>query len=359
MYFYRSFYYCKNCKRSYFPLDSYLNIEKREYSINYAMLICHFIALTTSFSDCHKVLFYSKLAVCSQTLIQKIGNTVGQIGIQNEDDFFKKGYQNAVDKGKNKSHDIFATLLDGGRCKVWLDPEKLAKSDWKEVKLAGFCDYTVKKDETGENEITRNSTGYIGRVVEKSDNFGERMYYEAIKRGYNNSKIKVFLGDGMPYNWDIYNTHFSESIPILDWYHAVENLAHCAKIIFGDDINLWKPWYEELKDVLYEGDWENILQRIDIHLNIMKEGEDKKALSSKKKYFKNNRDRIKYVEYEKLGLPIGSGVIESGIKITVNKRLKGTEKHWRKHNANNILKLRIDELNDGMQNLCQLYSIAA
>ena len=359
LYFFRSFYYCKKCKKSYFPLDTYLNIEKKEYSLNYAMLVSHFIALTSSFSDCRKALLYSKLAVCSQTLIQKIGNAVGKIGKDEENNLIEKSYRYAQMLGQNKHHNIFTVLLDGGKCKVWQNQEKLGDSQWKEVKLGGFCSYSHIINKKGERELIRKSTGYVGRVQEEAKYFGKRLYLEALTRGYNNSKIKVFLGDGMPYNWEIYNAHFSESIPILDWYHAVEHLAKIAKIIFGDNSETWQPWYKEVKDILYEGDWEWLLQKIDIHLNKLPNGETKKVLSKERNYFYNNRERINYAEYEKIGLPIGSGVIESGIKITVNKRLKGTEKHWRKDNANNILKLRIDELNDGMQNLCQLYSKAA
>jgi hypothetical protein len=74
---------------------------------------------------------------------------------------------------------------------------------------------------------------------------------------------------------------------------------------------------------------------------------------------KNSNVLSVYAEYERLGLPIGSGAVESRIKTTVNRRLKGSEKHWRKHRADNILKIWMEEVNDGMQKLCQLYSKSA
>jgi len=51
--------------------------------------------------------------------------------------------------------------------------------------------------------------------------------------------------------------------------------------------------------------------------------------------------------------------LEAGIKQTVIKCIKGTEKHWRKERANNILKLRMEEINNNLHNLCQLEKLLA
>ena len=44
-------------------------------------------------------------------------------------------------------------------------------------------------------------------------------------------------------------------------------------------------------------------------------------------YLQNQRGRMKYHEYRRLGLPITSSHIESTIK-QINRRMKGTEKFW-------------------------------
>lgn len=44
-------------------------------------------------------------------------------------------------------------------------------------------------------------------------------------------------------------------------------------------------------------------------------------------YLTNHRERMRYAEYRKHGLPITTAAIESTIK-QINRRIKGTEKFW-------------------------------
>jgi hypothetical protein len=53
-------------------------------------------------------------------------------------------------------------------------------------------------------------------------------------------------------------------------------------------------------------------------------------------YLKNNRSRMHYPRYRRLGLPISSAPLESVIK-QVNRRMKGTEKFWLEGGAEALL----------------------
>ena len=50
--------------------------------------------------------------------------------------------------------------------------------------------------------------------------------------------------------------------------------------------------------------------------------------------------RLKYPTFRKLGLPLGSGAIESSIRRVVNMRLKGNAIYWREENAEAMLQIR-------------------
>jgi len=56
-------------------------------------------------------------------------------------------------------------------------------------------------------------------------------------------------------------------------------------------------------------------------------------------YVQNNRTRMDYPRYRRLGLPISSAAVESTIK-QVNRRVKGSEKFWLNGGAEAILQLR-------------------
>jgi len=357
----RAYFYCKSCNKSYVPFDSFFSLEHKEYTPEYALMIAHFVGLTVSFTDSHKTLGYSCHPVCSQTLIQKIAQEVGQTGINEENNLYNQGLPeaNLIGMSIKDNDSVFTTEIDGGRCKVWQNIEKLGNSEWKEVKTGAFCEYQQEIDKDGKQTVKPISVESIGRVDESYEVFGLRLYLEAVRRGYNKRKRKVFLCDGARANWEIWKMYFHESIPILDWYHAVEHLSLIAKLIFGEKSELWQEWFGTIKDILYSGNWVLLLEKIDSHLNGMKTSEIKKSLERERNYFYSNRERINYAEHEKNGIPIGSGAIESRIKTTVNRRLKGTEKHWRKLRADNILYIRMAEVNDGMQKLSQFYLKAA
>src|SRR5262249_5906207 len=56
-------------------------------------------------------------------------------------------------------------------------------------------------------------------------------------------------------------------------------------------------------------------------------------------YVGNNRGRMDYPRYRRLGLPICSAAVESTIK-QVNRRIKGSEKFWLKGGAEAVLQVR-------------------
>ncbi len=296
------------------------------------------------------------MPVCSVTLIQKIANEIGSVGIYKEEQLLKEDVIEVDKKSEKKQNDVFSVLMDGGRCKVWQNPKKLGDSQWKEVKLGGFCKYNGKNDE---KKYKLESKQYIGRVDESSQIFGERLYHEAINRGYLHAKKKLFISDGAKGNWEVQQTYFYDAVAILDWYHATEHLSEIGKIVYGENSERYYNWFEKTKNILYGGEWLKIEKEINRCIKLCKSKTKKLLIKKQRNYFYFNRERIKYREFEENGYTISSAIIESGIKMIVNKRIKGTEKHWRKHRANNILKLKIDELNDNMHNLCQLYKNAA
>jgi hypothetical protein len=57
-------------------------------------------------------------------------------------------------------------------------------------------------------------------------------------------------------------------------------------------------------------------------------------------YFEHNAKRMRYPEFRKQGLFVGSGVIEAGCKTVIASRLKCSGLFWTVRGANAILALR-------------------
>jgi len=57
-------------------------------------------------------------------------------------------------------------------------------------------------------------------------------------------------------------------------------------------------------------------------------------------YLEKRRPQLAYAEFQAAGYPIGSGAVESGNKIVVEARLKGSGMHWARPHVNPMLALR-------------------
>jgi hypothetical protein len=62
-------------------------------------------------------------------------------------------------------------------------------------------------------------------------------------------------------------------------------------------------------------------------------------------YVRNNRERMDYPRYRRLGLPVSSAPVESTIKL-INRRIKGSEKFWLQGGAEAMLQLRAAYLSE-------------
>ena len=64
------------------------------------------------------------------------------------------------------------------------------------------------------------------------------------------------------------------------------------------------------------------------------------------KYLENNKKRINYGKYKKMGLLIGSGAIESAQRDVIQKRMKLSGQRWTKSGAQQIVNLRVHKKNN-------------
>ncbi len=76
------------------------------------------------------------------------------------------------------------------------------------------------------------------------------------------------------------------------------------------------------------------------------EDDSRQAVAVALRYLANNRERMDYPRYRRLGLPVTSALMESLVK-EVNYRVKGTEKFWNDPSgAEAILQIRAAALCD-------------
>jgi len=218
---------------------------------------------------------------------------------------------------------------DGGQAKT------------REAKLG--CIFTqVGVDKEGRPIRDEQSTSYIG-AIETADNFAVRLYNEAKRRGINSASEACVIGDGALWIWNIADEQFHGACQIVDLYHAREHYWNVAKDCFKSKEEQSK-WAEGRRLELNDGNVEAVIKAIEA-LAYMP-GYDKELCEREIGYFEKNKERMRYADFKKRGLFVGSGVMEAGCRTVVGQRLKQSGMHWTVNGANSIIALRCNLLSN-------------
>jgi hypothetical protein len=210
----------------------------------------------------------------------------------------------------------------------------------REVKLG--CVFTqAGLDENGRPVRDEGSTTYVG-AIETAEEFGRRIFAEAIRRGSRRAEQIIVLGDGAAWIWNLADEHFPGATQIVDLYHAREHLSELAKILYGPGTPKARAWADLRIIDLDAGNVDEVIsamtrlrpatpaQRDELRRNIA--------------YFQINALRMRYDTFRRQGSFVGSGVIEAGCKTIAGRRLKQSGMRWTVRGANAIIALRCCEL---------------
>jgi hypothetical protein len=131
---------------------------------------------------------------------------------------------------------------------------------------------------------------------------------------------------------------------IVDLYHARQHLWDLARRLYPNDTGKQKGWMKlHQKRLLDKG---NIAKLVGV-LRALKSpnGEVTEKIRSEADYFERNAERMRYPQFRRQHLLVGSGVIEAGCKTVVASRLKRSGMFWTVRGANAFLALRCSYLN--------------
>jgi hypothetical protein len=180
--------------------------------------------------------------------------------------------------------------------------------------------------------------------------FGPMLAAMAWKLGFYQAERQAFLGDGSDNNWTLHRQHFSSFTPILDIIHAISYVfaAAMAARPFAQGWPIYVCWVTWL----WEGEVEKVIaslaqRQAELGIPQASDGETqpRQVIATALGYLQNHKDKMRYAEYRRRGLPITSSYVESAVK-QFNQRVKGTEKFWTEEGAEALLQMRADHLSD-------------
>ena len=159
---------------------------------------------------------------------------------------------------------------------------------------------------------------------------------------------KAFVGDGAESNWTLWRRFFGSFVPILDFIHALSYVFAAA--LAGRKFAEGWPVYVRWIGWMWKGQVEWVIAELAQRQAELGTPETDEAATSPRQvvartltYLQNHKDKMRYDDYRRQGLPLTSSHIESVIK-EINYRVKGTEKFWCEGGAETVLQLRADYL---------------
>jgi len=185
----------------------------------------------------------------------------------------------------------------------------------------------------------KGSTRYVTSTG-NAQQFGPQLRQLALRQGVSLATLVVFLGDGAAWVWELARLCFPLAKLILDFYHAAEHLGLLTEILFGQDTPLAQTHREAWKEILKDqpAGVDEVIRRV--LAATPRTGKKRRLALKALAYFENNRDKMRYWEYQAQSLFIGSGVVEAGCKTVVGQRLKRSGMFWGLPGAHNILDIR-------------------
>ena len=212
----------------------------------------------------------------------------------------------------------------------------------REVKLG--CVFTQSRcDEQGRPVRDEDSTTYTG-AIEAAAAFGRHLWSEAWRRGWSRARQKVILGDGAAWIWNLAHEYFPGAVEIVDLYHARQPLWELALLLFPQDQKRRRGWARRMQKKLDRGRIESLVAALRSFETDDAELAHQRALEAD--YFERNAERMRYREFRRQGLFVGSGVIEAGCRTVIASRLQRSGMFWSVRGANAITALRCARLSN-------------
>ena len=338
----RPYYLCSHCHEGQFPVDVQLDIGGSQKSPGVRRMLAVVGADTSFEHGREQIKVLADLEVTTKA-VERTAEAIGADIAQREQQEIQRAVQLDLPVVVGESIPILHVQMDATGIPVVKAETtgRQGKADGhpartREVKLG--CVFTQTTwDEEGYPIRDSDSTTYTA-AIETAEQFGKRIYLEAWKRGWSRAEKKVVLGDGAEWIWNIADQHFPGAIQIVDLYHARQHLWELARNLYPNQEVKQKRWVMAQKHKLDEGKIENLVRSLrSIESPNVELAEQ---IRTEANYFEKNAERMRYPEFRRQHLFVGSGVIEAGCKTVIGLRAKQSGMFWTVRGANAIIALR-------------------
>ena len=322
----REYGVCPKCGQGIFPLDEELEIlpgkltpkgHEQLVGLSSWMPFRQAVKMFAEFTGVQ----VSKIV--SQCRTEKAGAIYEQI--QKEE---VEGWQKKMPRARVKPEKLQVSA-DGANV-------PLVHGSWAEVRTLVIGDVQPAVQEKGEAVVHTRNLSYFSRKV-NSQEFERLSLVEIHRRGVENAKEVAAVMDGAEWLQSLTDYHCPRAVRILDFAHAADHIRPIGEFLYGEHTDEGRAWLRKhLHQLKHEGP-RKLLLAIQ---KLQRKHAEVQVIASNLAYLKKREIQMQYPIFQAQGWPIGSGIVESGNKLVVEARLKGSGMHWAERHVNSMLAMR-------------------
>jgi hypothetical protein len=147
-------------------------------------------------------------------------------------------------------------------------------------------------------------------------------------------KFRVLIAEWI---WNIGDEHFPDEVQIVYLYHARQHLWDLDRKLHPRDEAQQKRWLMAQQDKLDNGKIERLVSLL--RGLALSSAELADRVRQEADYFEKNAERVRYREFRRPHLFVGSGVIEAGCNTVIGAQLKRSGMFWSLRGANAVVAL--------------------
>lgn len=253
-----------------------------------------------------------------------------------------RGNMRAAEPAKEAT-DADGLIIDNAPGRSRKRSSKTFDGEWREPKLLTIFVH----DEQG--RMLKKSQATVDGTFLGPDALAELAAMHLHRLGAAQALSITFVADGGIWIWDriaaIVRLAKLDHVPVyevLDCCHAAHHISMALAALGWNDQQRM-ALYREHRTLLRNGQWRRVVDEL-TELAAAAPAESK--VWTEINYLRKHGEsgRLKYPTFKGLGLPLGSGAIESNIRRVINLRMKGNSIYWREEGGESMLQVRAQVL---------------
>lgn len=218
---------------------------------------------------------------------------------------------------------------------------QLKNGEWREVKSVAFGEFETKWDEKSQEIVTKTEKISYFSSADKAERFSDKAVVEWQRRGGENARKVVAVNDGAAWIQSFLDYHCPQAIRVIDFAHAQTYVAAVGKALYGADSETFPLWYAQMSKQLGKKAPQRTLNDLRFLWTQNQSHPQADEIEQAIRYLERRQTMIDYPHFRREGIPIGSGIVESGHKVVMQRRMKQAGMRWAEANLNPMLALRL------------------